>query len=606
MSKHRVSMRVAALALPVLIVLALAASAGAATSTTVADIYNAPSALPTGNGTLTKYSQTSVSLGAGAPAVNAWRIQYTSTMVDGSRDIVTGTVIVPTKAWPTTLFSSDKRPIVAYAVGTQGLGKQCAPSKQIGSGAEYENANIVAALNRNYAVVVTDNDGYVNGTKPTYIVGENAARALLDGVRAGTQVPNVGVSIGSSKIAIWGYSQGGQTAAKAGEIEGTYAPELRVAGVAAGGVPADLNATAHYLDGANGMAFLLSSIYGLSNQYPSIINLNTLANANGKAAIADAEANCVFNSLFKYQNHSLAEYTVGNKTLDQFLSDPAILNVVNAQKLGGAKIPVPLYLYHGTADEFIPLQPSIDLKKAYCNKGTNVTYGVYPSEHIATQFQAAPQALDFLSDRLNGAITLGTCLTLKSTPKANGNNPKGDFIISQKQWPLTGKVGLKLLGQDVTLPSGATFTADDNVTKGKLQNATMTIPTFDQNLTITLIPVTVRLGINAVSVNGNISVDDNGILHIHGNAAVDITVHSLGEGSLQIPVGCHTATPANIALNYDGPVSDLGNGKVAFSGSTTFASMTGCGLLNLVLTGLMSGPGQTYAFSIAPPAPSTY
>ncbi|MGH3640489.1 MAG: lipase family protein, partial [Mycobacterium sp.] len=114
------------------------------------------------------------------------------------------------------------------------------------SGKEYEIANIVAALKRGYAVVITDYDGYTLGGKPTYSVAGNAGRAVLDIVRAADDIPLVGISA-SNKTAIWGYSIGGQAAASAGELESSYAAELNIVAVAAGGVPADLRATAQNL-----------------------------------------------------------------------------------------------------------------------------------------------------------------------------------------------------------------------------------------------------------------------------------------------------------------------------------------------------------------------
>ncbi|MGH2958540.1 MAG: lipase family protein, partial [Solirubrobacterales bacterium] len=203
---------------------------------------------------------------------------------------------------------------------------------------------------------------------------------------------------------------------------------------------------------------------------------------------------------------------------------------------------------------------------------------------------------------------LGTCLTLNPKPTATGNNPKGDLIFSLKNWSLGGKVGLKLLGQDVVLPSSSKFTADANLMTNTLYgNEAVQIPEFLADLWITLIPVTVGLKIEPVgATTGSVSVDNNGMLHIHGTTKINVLVRSLGEGPIQIPIGCRTATPSTLALNYDGPISDLGSGKVGFSGTTTFANMTGCGLVDLVLTGLMSGPGQTFDFTVTPPGSTWY
>ena len=60
--------------------------------------YTAPASIPAGsNGDLISYRATTVNLGTGAPGVNAWKVMYRSTDSLGAPNIVTGTVLVPTK-----------------------------------------------------------------------------------------------------------------------------------------------------------------------------------------------------------------------------------------------------------------------------------------------------------------------------------------------------------------------------------------------------------------------------------------------------------------------------------------------------------------------------
>ncbi|HPL16029.1 MAG TPA: lipase family protein, partial [Spirochaetota bacterium] len=211
--------------------------------------YTPPSSLPAGrHGDIIKYQEAQVTI-AGAPDFKAWNVMYYSTDALGAPNIVTGTVLVPKKSW--SIFSS--RPIIAYAVGTHGLCHACAPSAQLAAGTDYENENLAQALGRNYAVVVTDNPGYTIDAVPTYMSGKAQGHALLDIVTAASKIPSACLSA-RAKVAIWGYSQGGQTAAWAGELQPGYAPGLRLAGVAAGGVPADFFGVAPYLDGKNGSA----------------------------------------------------------------------------------------------------------------------------------------------------------------------------------------------------------------------------------------------------------------------------------------------------------------------------------------------------------------
>lgn len=604
---NRFKVRIAAVCLAALTSLVLAAGASAAPVVGPAGdaFYTPPSNVSSySNGQLIHYRSNTVNLGSGAPGVKSWKVLYRSSKVDGAAAPVTGTVLVPTASWT----GGGARPIVTYALGTQGVAKKCAGSRQLETGKEYEIANIVAALKRGYAVVVTDYDGYTNGAKPSYIVAGNEARGVLDIVRAADDIPNVGISVASSPVAIWGYSQGGQSAAAAGEIEDTYAPELRTVGVAAGGVPADLRSTAANIDGRNGSVFLLLSIYGLSQQYPSAINLATLANAQGQAVLADAENICTFEGLFKYLNKSLSLYTVGNKSMTQLLQDPAIGAAVDAQKLGTKKIAAPVFLYHGEADEFIPLEPALQLKKSYCDKGSRVSYASFKSEHIVTQFQGAGLALDWIRDRLANKFDLGTCLTFAPKPTSTAYPNTGDLLFGLNNWTLSGNMKLKLLGQTVNLPSASKFNAVANATTKQLfGNDAVKIPDFCQQIWITLIPVDVCLNLDSVgATTGSVTIDNDGRLKIVGTTKVDITVKSLGEGPIQLGVGCKTKTPSTLALNYEGPISDLGNGNVGFSGTTTFAQMTDCGGWGLLLSGLMSGSGQTYAFKVAPPGSTWY
>ncbi len=559
-------------------------------------------ALGAGNkGDLLRQRAASVNLGADAPAVQAWNVLYRSTDALGAANVVSGTVIVPSAAWT----GSGPRPVLAYAVGTHGLAQGCAPSLQMARGSDYEAANIAAALRAGYAVLVSDNPGYTTGATPSYLAGRAQAQALLDLFRAATQVSGAGVSA-SAKAAIWGYSQGGQTAAWAGELKDSYAPGLNLVGIAAGGTPADFPRTARYLEASTGASFLLGGVVGLAEQYPAGIPLATLANANGQAAIAEAKNQCVFESLFRFMNESISSYTVGNQSLEQLMAIPSVQQTLLAQNLGGSRVPVPLYQYHGQADEFIPIDQHAALKKKYCSKFGNVTFDVFPSEHIVTQFQAAPHVLSWLGERVAGKVTLGTCLTLKAEPKSTANPGGGNFVVSLKEWPLSGSIGLKTLGQDVTLPEKATFTADTDITAQTLQGG-LAIPGFTSNLKIIGFPVDVKLEVlPAGPTTGTVALDDEGQLRIRGQAAVNIRIVSAGVSIIQLPFGCQTSAPVQLPINFDGPVSSLGNGNLRFSGTTTFPPMTGCGIWSGLFSTLMSGPGQTYQFTVAPPAPSRW
>jgi hypothetical protein len=560
--------------------------------------YTPPSPLPAGShGDLIWYRPSTV--GPSDPLkANAWDVLYFSTDAVGARNAVTGKVLIPTAAWN----GSGPRPVVDYAVGTHGLAQSCAPSLQLSAGTDYETANIAAALNAGYAVLVTDNPGYTTGSIPSYLAGIAQGHALLDIVQAAQQIPLSPLSA-SAPVAVWGYSQGGQTADWAGQLQATYAPGVKLVGVAAGGVPGDFIETSLYLNGSTGASFLLGGVIGLAQQYPDGIPIASLVNPAGEVAIQKGESECVFQALFEFMNDDISMFAVNNESLQQLEAIPSVNQVLTAQNLGTTEIPVPLYQYHGQADEFIPLDQAENLKTQYCSLGSNATFVAYPGEHITTQFQAAPFVLSWIGDRFAGKSTSGTCSAAsRKKPPSTAAPGGGDFIVNLDSWTLSGTVHLATLDQDVVLPSGSTFNGSTDLTSQVL-TGDLSIKKFTTRLKVIGVPLTVALSINETSpISGTVTLDNAGILHIQGQVAADIVIDGAGISILRLPLHCATATPVVFPINFDGPVSSLGDGQLTFASTTTFPDISGCFLSGL-LTSLMSGPGQSVSFTAAPPAP---
>jgi len=564
------------------------------------EFYTPPSPLPSGShGDLIWYRQASITI-PNAPESSAWNVLYHSTDGIDEPNVVTGTVLIPNTRWSIW----EPRPIISYAVGTHGLGKICAPSIQMEMGTDYENANIAAILQAGYAVLVTDNPGYTTGTMPSYMVGTAQGHAALDIIKAATQIPASPLSK-NAKVGIWGFSQGGQTAAWAGQLQPTYMPNIKLVGVAAGGVPADLIDVGNYIDGLMGSSFLLQVVMGLWSQYPDDIPLDTMANEQGLVALAESRNMCVFEALFQFMYLPLSDLVIGNPSLEELI-DTYVYDQLTSQKLGGTPIEAPVYLYHGTADEFIPLEQALKLKEAYCDLGVNTSFAVFPGEHIITQFQAAPHVLSWLKDRFKGVRLSDTCEPANPRPVTTANPLDGDFIVSLNEWPLDASVHLKTLNQSIAMPEESTFSADTNMTTNEITGS-LSIPEFYSSIWLTIIPLKIKLAITpADPMVGDVSLDDEGMLHVHGHAYTNIKIQTAGISFIQIPFGCETESQVDFPIDFDGPISSLGDGNLTFTGTTTFPPMTGCGMFNSLFTTLMSGPGQTYSYNVSPPEPTTW
>lgn len=562
--------------------------------------YSPPSPLPSGDhGDLIWYREVN-SAPTGAPMTRTWNVLYHSVGGDGETNCVSGTVMIPNEKWD----GDGIRPIITYAPGTHGLCLDCVPSVQLEEGTEYESANLVALLEAGYAVLITDYAGY--GTNAhTYMVGVSQGHAVLDIVEASMQIPDIDLD-NNAPVGIWGYSQGGQSAAWAGELQPSYMPGLNLIGVSAGGIPADLIEVGYNVDGLTGSSFLLQVVMGMDSQFPDAFDLYNLANQTGVDAMAAASEACVFASLFDLMYVSLSDLVIGNPSLDEII-DMHIYDELEAQKLGNNRIEAPVYIYHGTADEFIPLAPALELKEKYCALGVEITFGVYPGEHITTQFQAAPFVLEWFENISKGNDAPNTCSTSAPEPSANNNPLDGDFIVTLDEWNLDAWVKLKTLGQKVYLSETSTFSADANMTRKNITGS-LTIPKFIAPVWVTILPLQIRMSIEPVkNMDGYVSLDDKGMLHIHGTAYNTIKIQGLGVTRLALmPFFLETSDIVEFPIDFDGPISSLGDGNLTFNGETTFPSMKGAGIFSPLFTALISGPGQTYSITVSPPVPTTW
>lgn len=385
------------------VVAPLPASAAAA----VADFYAPPSPLPAAApGTVIRSRAVAVALGPGAPATRAWTVMYHSRNAQGADIPVTGTVLTPTAAWT----GAGARPVVGFAVGTQGPGPQCAPSKQLVAGTEYENTSIAQALARGWSVAVTDYEGYTTGSRATYVVGPSEGHAVLDAVRAARRLAGSGVTTGSPLL-LWGYSQGGSGSGWAASLQPTYAPELRLVADASGGVPADAKAVGDSLNRNVGAAFLLYSVSGFGAAYPARFPIASHLNAAGKAVLAAVNTQCTTDSLPKYAFTDVSTYLRNGETIAQFEQIPSVAAVLAENTLTTRPaLRVPVFQYHGLADEIVPIAQALTLHATWCAKGVTTVFVGVPGEHVTASAEGAPLAVQFLADRLAGRAVAASCL----------------------------------------------------------------------------------------------------------------------------------------------------------------------------------------------------
>ncbi|TWP50196.1 alpha/beta fold hydrolase [Lentzea tibetensis] len=322
---------------------------------------------------------------------DARQIVYRTRDAQGAPIDVSGMVLVPRG-------SGDKTPpLVGWAPGTHGIGDDCAPSRQLAAGNDYEASAINALLSRGFAVAVTDYQGLGTPGDHTYVNGRAQGQAVLDAIRAAQSL------LGEGPVAIMGYSQGGQSASWAAELQPTYAPAVDLRGVSIGAAAGDLKRIAAFVDGKAGFGFGLAAAVGLKAAYPELpTNFFT---PEGQALFEDMRDDCTLGIATKYGFKTWAGITT---------SDPFVLPSWSSrldEQLPGLRQPAaPVRLYHSTLDDVIPHDVGTGLRVRLCATGASVDWQSYSSPtHIGTFYWANSDSVNWVADRFAGLPARDNC-----------------------------------------------------------------------------------------------------------------------------------------------------------------------------------------------------
>ncbi|GGS11359.1 triacylglycerol lipase [Streptomyces humidus] len=402
---------------------------------TIPPFYDPPATLPAADGALVRSEPLPLALslpGVEGPLPGtATRLMYKSTDSAGRPMAVTGAYIEPSARWR----GRGARPLVALAPGTLGQGDQCAASLGLEHplvvngqtlSVGYEDLAIYRLLARGVAVVVTDYAGLGSTDRlHTYVNRVDEAHAVLDAVRAARSLDGASLTAGS-RVALFGYSQGGGATAAAAELQPSYAPDIVLAGTYAGAPPADLVAVTEAIDGSDLAGALGWSVNGFLQSDPALVPIaEAHLNAAGRAALKDLSTMCVGDALLSYNSARSTAWTTDGRSLsDVVASEPALKAFLADQRIGTRRPASPVRVATGTADDLVPHVQARALAVAWCAKGADVTYKpvILPGvgraliNHFAPLLVDQGEAIAWLADRLDGKPAASNCSTLALRP----------------------------------------------------------------------------------------------------------------------------------------------------------------------------------------------
>jgi predicted esterase len=305
----------------------------------------------------------------------AWRILYVTTRIDETLAVASAVVMVPEAA------NGSLLPI-AWAHGTNGTAPGCAPSV-VGP---FKNVPAVAELlAEGWAYVGTDYVGLGTEGGHAYLVGEDAARAVLDSVRAAAQMPEVDIL---PRTVVWGHSQGGNSALWAGMLAEQYAPDVEVLGIAAQAPATNLPALVEGAqDGLFGKIVSSFLLHAYAQTYDDVRVEDYVRGYRGPL-LRDMAARCAVDAKALF---SMAELALMPGDLFSTMPEGTPLGRRLEENVPAGPFGMPIFIAQGIEDEIVldPVQTAFAMR--LCEEGADLIYRRY--EGLAHVSLVAPDSV---------------------------------------------------------------------------------------------------------------------------------------------------------------------------------------------------------------------
>jgi alpha-beta hydrolase superfamily lysophospholipase len=337
----------------------------------------------------------------GAPeGAAAYRVLYRSEGLHGEPIAVSGVVIIPAGSAP-----PGGRPIVAWAHPTSGVVSRCAPSlaRVLFSSIQ----GLREMLDRGYVVAATDYPGLGTPGPHPYLVGVSEGRAVLDSVRAAGQLPGSGAG---NAFAVWGHSQGGQAALYAGILSKSYAPDLRLVGVAAA-APATELATlmSDDLGTSGGNNLTAMTMWSWSRVYGAPMSSVVAPSA---IPVVDQLAGMCIERIFDVLRRRGPSRLLARRFLavKDLASREPWRTLLTENTPGTLPADVPVFVAQGEADNLVLPSVTRDYVAKLCRAGSPVATDWMPQVgHGFAGRDSADAAVTWMADRFAGLAAPSDC-----------------------------------------------------------------------------------------------------------------------------------------------------------------------------------------------------
>ncbi|KAK0714734.1 secretory lipase-domain-containing protein [Lasiosphaeris hirsuta] len=304
-------------------------------------------------------------------AMAAYQILYRTTDSQYNPSWAVTTLFIPW--WQYRCSSSTPHlcahALLSYQIPYDTCNVDASPSFGLHVGEPY--GEISDALGLGWFVSVPDYEGPL----ASYAAGLQAGHATLDAVRAVMQVAGVfGLRMDIAKTALWGYSGGALASEWAAELSGQYAPKLKIAGVALGGLTPNVTSVTDFINGRECAGLIPAGLLGIATQHEAAYQwiVSRLKPATAQVFLS-VKSLTAAQSIALFRRQNIYDYFVGGYADLHTRVMRMMYNVDGFMGYHGVPR-MPLFVYKAVYDELSKVADTDALVNRFCGVGANILY----------------------------------------------------------------------------------------------------------------------------------------------------------------------------------------------------------------------------------------
>ncbi|MDM9619806.1 lipase family protein [Rhizobium sp. S96] len=328
-----------------------------------------------------------------AAGVTATRILYHSVQ-DGADAMTSAVVLTPAGTPP-----EGGWPVIAWAHGTSGIARQCAPSAM--KDVYYGGEGLAGMLAGGFAVVATDYHGLGTKGHHPYMNKADQANDVIYSVPAARKA----VATLGKKWVVDGHSQGGLAAWGVAEAQ-AKSPDPDYLGAVAVAGATHLGWFLDHPEATKGAGFYLAwHAYAVQQNYPEFKVEDMLSSAAMDRYEKVTNEGCWLYGFLNYDGVEAPQMVKPGWRDNKWVRKFYLENSAGDKPVGG-----PMLVIAGEGDNSVPVEAIRDTVKKACGNKPVLEFKSYPGlDHDPVMSESTAAQLDWIRDRFAGKAASGNC-----------------------------------------------------------------------------------------------------------------------------------------------------------------------------------------------------